>query len=102
MIMEIKINAVNFTPDQKLIDFANKKVGKLDTFFDGIIVAEVMMKVLKPETSNNKVSEIKVSILKKEALFAKKQADSFEESIDLAVDAVRRQLGKYKEKLRNK
>jgi len=35
--MEIKINAVNFTPDQKLIDFVNKKVGKLDTFFEGIL-----------------------------------------------------------------
>jgi putative sigma-54 modulation protein len=100
--MDIKINAVNFTPDQKLIDFAKKKVGKLDTFFEGIIGAEIMLKVLKPETANNKVSEIIVSIPKKDSLFAKKQADSFEQGIDLAVDAVRKQLTKYKEKLRNK
>ena len=100
--MDIKINAVNFTPDQKLIDFTNKKVGKLDTFFEGIISAEITLKVLKPETANNKVSEIKVSIPKKDSLFAKKQADSFEEGIDHAIDAVRRQLSKYKEKLRNK
>jgi putative sigma-54 modulation protein len=31
------------------VDFVNKKVGKLDTFFDGIINAEVTLKVLKPE-----------------------------------------------------
>ena len=100
--MEIKINSVNFTPDQKLIDFVNKKVGKLDTFFEGIIGSEVTLKVLKPESAKNKVAEIRISIPKKDSLFAKKQADSFEEAIDLAIDAVRRQLSKYKEKLRNK
>jgi len=100
--MDIKINAVNFTPDQKLINFAKKKVGKLDTFFEGIIGSEVTLKVLKPETSNNKVSEVKLSIPKKDSLFAKKKADSFEQGIDLAVDAVCKQLTKYKGKLRNK
>jgi ribosomal subunit interface protein len=100
--MEIKINAVGFSPDQKLIDFVNKKVSKLDTFFEGIIGVEVILKVQKPEASNNKVTEIKISIPKKDPLFAKKQADTFEEALDLSIDAVRRQLGKYKEKLRNK
>jgi putative sigma-54 modulation protein len=57
--MEVKINSVHFTADQKLVDFVNKKVSKLDTFFDGIINAEVTLKVLKPETSKNKISELK-------------------------------------------
>jgi ribosomal subunit interface protein len=100
--MEISINAVHFTADKRLVDFVNKKVGKLDTFFDGIINAEVTLKVLKPETADNKVSEIKISIPSNDYLFAKKQADTFEEGIDLAIDAIRKQLDKYKEKLRNK
>jgi putative sigma-54 modulation protein len=100
--MEVKINSVHFTADQKLVDFVNKKVSKLDTFFDGIISAEVTLKVLKPETANNKVSELKVSIPANGYLFAKKQADTFEEGTDLAIDAVRKQLDKYKEKLKNK
>jgi ribosomal subunit interface protein len=100
--MNIQVNAVHFTADQKLVDFVNKKVSKLDTFFDGIIGAEVILKVVKPETSNNKVAEIKLSIPATENLFAAKQADSFEEACDLAVDAIRRQLDKYKEKLREK
>jgi len=100
--MEVKINSVHFTADQKLVDFVNKKVSKLDTFFDGIISAEVTMKVLKPETANNKVSELKISIPANGYLFAKKQADTFEEATDLAIDAVRKQLDKYKEKLKNK
>lgn len=100
--MEIKINSVHFTADQKLTDFVNKKVSKLDTFFDGIISAEVTLKVVKPETANNKFSELKVSIPSSGYLFAKKQADTFEEATDLAIDAVRKQLDKFKEKLKNK
>jgi len=100
--MEIKINSVHFNTDKKLVDFINKKVGKLDTFFDGIISADVTLKVLKPEVANNKVSELKVSIPVNGYLFAKKQADSFEEATDMAVDAIRKQLGKYKGKLKSK
>jgi ribosomal subunit interface protein len=100
--MDIIVNAVHFTPDQKLVDFANKKLNKLDNFFDGVISAELILKVLKPETVENKIAEIKLSIPSTDYLFAKKQADSFEEAIDLAVDAIRRQLMKFKEKLKEK
>ncbi len=100
--MEVKINSVHFNADDKLVEFVNKKVAKLDTFFDGIIKVEVTLKVDKPEAANNKVAELKVSIPATDYLFAKKQANSFEEAIDLAVDAIKKQLGKYKEKLKTK
>ncbi len=100
--MEVKINTVHFNADQKLVDFVNKKVAKLDTFFDGIISSDVTLKVLKREATKNKVAELKVSIPSNGYLFAKKEANSFEEATDLAVDAIRKQLGKYKEKLKSK
>ncbi|MBN2806971.1 MAG: HPF/RaiA family ribosome-associated protein [Prolixibacteraceae bacterium] len=100
--MNIKINDVHFTADQKLVEFVNKKVSKLDTYFDGIINAEVIMKVIKPETTNNKEVELKVSIPSKDYLFAKKQADTFEEATILSIEAVRRQLKKFKEKIKEK
>jgi ribosomal subunit interface protein len=100
--MNIQVKTVHFTADQKLVDFVNKKVPKLDTYFDGIIGAEVIMKVVKPETNNNKVAEIKLSIPGADYLLSEKQADSFEEAIDLAIDAIRRQLSKFKEKLKDK
>ncbi len=100
--MNIKFNDVNFTADQKLIDFTNKKVSKLETFFEGIIGVEVIMKVIKPEVANNKEVEIIVSIPASDHLFSKKQADSFEEATDLAVEAIRRQLKKHKERIREK
>lgn len=93
---------MHFTADQKLVDFVTKKVNKLDTFFEGIINAEVTLKVDRPETVNNKISEVKLSIPITDTLFAKKQADSFEEATDLAVEAIRRQLKKHKEKVREK
>jgi len=100
--MNIQLKTVHFTADQKLVDFVNKKVPKLDTYFDGIISTEVILKVVKPETANNKVAELKLSIPGADYLFAEKQADSFEEAIDLAIDAIRRQLTKFKDKLKDK
>ena len=100
--MEININSVHFTADKKLVDFVNRKVNKLDTFFDGIINAEVTLKLLKPEANNNKISEIKLSIPANGYLFAKKQADTFEQATDMSIDAIRKQLGKYKQKLKKK
>ena len=99
--MNINVSSIHFTADQKLIDFSEKKIGKLDTFFDGIISAEVTLKVVKPETANNKFAEIRLSIPGND-LFAKKQADTFEEAIDLSIDALKKQLSKFKEKLREK
>lgn len=100
--MNIKVNAIHFTADQKLVDFAEKKISKLDTFFDGIISAEVILKVDKPEVANNKLAEVKISIPSSDYLFAKKQGNSFEEAIDLSVDALKKQLTKFKEKLKEK
>ena len=100
--MNIKLTSVHFDADQKLINFVNKKVLKLDTYFDGIIGAEITLKLQKPESSNNKISEIKLSIPSTDYLFAKKQADTFEEATDLAINAIRSQLTKFKGKLRSK
>jgi len=100
--MDVKVQAVHFKADQKLIDFCEKKVNKLDLFFDGIIGAEVVLKLVNDEEKENKIAEIRLSVPSNENLFAKKQARTFEEATDLALDALRRQLKKYKEKLKAK
>ena len=96
--MNIKINAVKFKPDQKLEQFVNDKVGKLEKHFDGITSCEVILKVDKPESDGNKIAELQLT-LPKQTLFNSKQADSFEEAVLEAVDAMKVQLTKYKEKL---
>lgn len=96
--MDIKVNSVNFTADQKLITFVNEKVNKLQLFFDNIIASEVFLRVDKDQEKENKLAEIKILIPGKE-LFAKKQCKTFEEATDLAVEALRRQVRKHKGKL---
>lgn len=97
--MKININAVHFKTDKKLDDFIQDKVDKLDQYFDGIIGSEVILKLEQGEAVDNKIVEIRL-IIPGNDLFAKKQSKSFEEGIDAAVDALRKQLSKYKEKLR--
>jgi putative sigma-54 modulation protein len=96
--MDIKIQAVHFTADAKLKDFIHGKVEKLNQYYDHIVSCEVYLLIDKASTANNKIGEIKLNIPGTE-LFAKKQSNSFEESIDAATDALRRQLMKRKEKL---
>ena len=93
--MNIQIQAVHFSADQELKDFINKKVEKLIAIDDSIINAEVYLKVDKPESFDNKIVEIKLHSSSSK-YFAKKQANSFEESIDLASQALKKQILKNK------
>lgn len=97
--MDIKIHSIRFDADQKLLDFVDKKVTKLVQFYDHIIGAEVFLRLDKDQSLENKIVEVKLNIPGND-LFAKKQSKSFEESADLATDALRRQLKKTKEKQR--
>jgi putative sigma-54 modulation protein len=96
--MDIQLHSVHFTADKKLIDFVNDKVGKLALFYDGIVAAEVFLRLDKNQEGENKISEVKILTPGKE-LFAKKNAKSFEEATDLAVEALRKQVAKQKEKI---
>jgi len=99
--MDIKIQSVNFDADKKLVAFVEERVGKLEQYFDNIVGAESFLKVEKSESFENKTVEIKILLPGKE-IFAKKQCKSFEEAADESVEALRRQLVKYKEKLHSK
>jgi putative sigma-54 modulation protein len=99
--MDIKIHSIHFDADEKLIDFVNTKVKKFVQLYDNIIEAEVFLRLDKDSSTENKVTEIKLSIPGND-LFAKKRSKSFEESTDNVVDALKRQLKKTKEKQRGK
>ena len=87
--MDVKVQTVHFKADQKLLDFCEKRLNKLYQFFDSVIGAEVILKLEKDEERENKVSEIKLSVPSNDPLFAKKQAKTFEEAIDLTVEALK-------------
>lgn len=96
--MKLNMSAQNFSADQKLTSFIQKKADKLDTFFDKIIDGEVFLKVDGDEANENKVVEMKLNV-PGTSLFVKEKSKSFEAAADSAVEALRRQLKKYKGKL---
>lgn len=95
--MKIQVHSIHFDADVKLVDFIQQKVNKLDQYYDGFIGGEVFLRLDKSDVNENKIAEIKLKVPGKE-LFAKKQCKSFEEATDLAVEALRRQVKKTKEK----
>lgn|SRR5690554_3517298 len=95
--MELTIQSVNFDATDQLKSFIEKKVNKLERITDNIIQAEVILKVIKPETILNKDAALKINIKHKE-VFANKNADTFEEAIDLCIMAIEKQILKTKEK----
>lgn len=97
--MKVNINSVHFKTDKRLDSFITEKVEKLSDLYDGIIGSEVTLRVNNNEDHENKIAEIRLLVPGND-LFAKKQCKSFEEATDIAVDALRKQLTKHKEKQR--
>lgn len=97
--MNVKITALHFKADKKLEEFIQEKINKVEKLSDGIIGAEVILKIENTEKPENKISEIKLKI-KGFDLHAEKTSNSFEAATDLAVEAIRKQLTKSKEKMR--
>ncbi|TAF66271.1 MAG: ribosome-associated translation inhibitor RaiA [Cytophagales bacterium] len=96
--MKLQINSVHFDADQKLLDFIQKKADKLETFYDRFTSGEVFLRLEKGDHSReNKVVEVKLFI-PGETLFAKEQGTSFEAAADEAMESLRRQVIKIKEK----
>ncbi|MAO72154.1 MAG: 30S ribosomal protein S30 [Flavobacteriales bacterium] len=93
--MKVEIQSIHFSPDGKLVDFVNKKLEKISLIDDGLIKTDVFLKIDKPESPENKIAEIRVHSTKGE-YFAKKQCNTFEESIDLSVQALRKQVLRQK------
>ena len=97
--MKIKLNSIGFDADVKLVEFVNKKVEKLNTIYEKIVNIEASLSLNNTTSGKNKIAKLKIDI-PGDALFAEKEAASFEEATDLAVDALRKQLKKHKEKER--
>jgi putative sigma-54 modulation protein len=95
--MKITVQSIRFNADKKLLDFIQKKADKLDQFYDRIISGEVYLKLENVEDVANKVAEIKL-MLPGNQLFAKEQCKTFEEATDLAVECLRKQIEKHKQK----
>lgn len=95
--MTVKIQSIHFDADEKLLKFIEQRIGKLATYNSDVIDAQIYLRLDKNDGMENKIAEIKL-IIPGNDLFSKKQCKSFEEAVDQATEALRRQLKKRKEK----
>jgi len=96
--MKAIFQATNFDADQKLINFIQKKLDKLEKFYDRIIEAQVFLKV-NNKGEKNKTIEIRLGVPGNDIIVSR-DAETFEKAMDLSYDVLKRQIKKQKEKLR--
>ena len=99
--MRVQTRSVNFKADQKLLDYVEKKVEKLDQFFNNIVDAEIFLKLENSGQVKDKITEIRLKV-PGETLIASDTQKTFESSTDKAVDVMKRNLKRYKEKLQSR
>jgi putative sigma-54 modulation protein len=98
--MNINVHSIHFTADEKLIGFIREKLQKLTLFHDHILAAEVYLRLDHDSSKReNKVAEVKLMVPGRE-LFAKRNSKTFEEAMDEAAEALRRQMERTKARLR--
>lgn len=97
--MKVNTQSVNFNADKKLIDFIQKRMDKLDQFYDRIIQSDVYLKVENTSAKENKIFEVRLNV-PGDSFVVKKQCKTFEEGVDMAAASLERQLKKRKEKMR--
>ena len=91
--MNVQIQAVKFDADRKLIEFVEAKMAKLDRFIERATGADVILKLDK----DNEVAIIRIEV-PGDDLVAEARSKSFEESVDNAIDALKKQIEKHKER----
>ncbi len=93
--MKVNIQSVRFDADRRLIEFVEAKMDRLDRFAERATGADVILKLDKDHEKGNKVATVTLRMPGGD-LVADDQAKSFEEAVDNAIDALKRQLEKAK------
>ncbi len=97
--MNIQIHSIHFSPDSKLKETIEEKVGKLEHFHQKIERADVYLKLDNNDAPvKEKVLEIRLHIPGAD-LFTSQTSNMFEAALDLAIDQMKKQLIKKKEKM---
>jgi putative sigma-54 modulation protein len=99
--MKIQVNAVHFSADNSLKSFIQKKLDKLETFYDKIIGGEVFLKLDKGDKPNTHKKNIEVKLtVPGSTIFVSETADTFEAATDVAMISLTRKVKQHKEKIK--
>lgn len=94
--MEIKVQSIKFNADQKLLDFIDKKLGKLDKFYDEASLMEVNLSLLADP--DNKNVKVRVIVPGAEDIIVERNADTFENAVTECSGVLKDRLVQAKEK----
>lgn len=94
--MKITVKSLGLTPHAPLEEHIEKKLNKLDTFYDKIIDCKVFLKVENKSDKENKTAEIILAV-PGDDIVVKKTTATFEGSLDQCVETAKRLLIKKKE-----
>jgi putative sigma-54 modulation protein len=95
--MRVQTEAIHFAADVKLLQAIERKLARLDHYFDKIVDAKVILKLENSGQVRDKIAEIKL-IIPNGIIFIKESSKTFEAALDAAVVTLKRQLVKIKEK----
>ena len=99
--MDIRTETVHFTADQKLLDFVDMKIGKLEQYYDRIMDANVYLQLENGGQVKDKIVEVRLNV-PGDSIFIKETSKTFETAVDGAADRLKRQLIKHKEMVRGR
>ena len=91
----INVKSLKFNADEKLLDFIDKKVGKVEKFFDNMGDIDVTLSLL-PE-AENKCVKLQTH-MPGEEIVIERNARTFEEAVTEAADALKEKIVRAKEK----
>lgn len=95
--MQTQITARHFTASTTLQEYVTERLSKLEKYYDGITHAHVIL----TNDAVEKGAEITINVYR-QRLTAQNTGTTHEEAIDRVVERLRKQLIRYKAKLRSK
>ena len=94
--MNTQFTARKFNASSHLQEYAIEEINKLTRYFDGILSCDI---VLEPTPDNDEPARAELTVtVKQDVLNVSEKGPAYEQAIRLAVDNMRRQLIKYKDK----
>lgn len=97
--LKINFETPHFTADKALLDHISNKLAKAENYFDNIQSIDVYLKLENAGQVKDKLIDLKLRVPGK-TLVASGADKSFEAAYDQAASALKRQILKYKERLR--
>ena len=95
--MDVNIQSLKFDASKQLIEFVEKKMARLERFADRPTGVDVVLKLEKDDEKGNKVAQVTLHFPGGDIL-TEQHAHTFEEAVDMALDVIKRQIEKRKDK----